>query len=87
MLNLSYNPFHPGRIPAELGNLKNLEIWTSPSTASRGWQDGRRRAIMGFWGWENGVGLGGDIEIFGRDDRGWGKVGWRRNGEGSGCGR
>ncbi|CAN6540763.1 unnamed protein product [Malus baccata var. baccata] len=26
MLNLSYNPFHLGRIPTELGNLTNLEV-------------------------------------------------------------
>ncbi|CAJ1939925.1 unnamed protein product [Sphenostylis stenocarpa] len=26
MLNLSYNPFFPGRIPPELGNLTNLEV-------------------------------------------------------------
>ncbi|XP_047973970.1 receptor-like protein kinase HSL1 [Salvia hispanica] len=26
MLNLSYNPFSPGRIPPELGNLTNLEV-------------------------------------------------------------
>ncbi|KAJ7947025.1 Receptor-like protein kinase [Quillaja saponaria] len=26
MLNLSYNPFLPGRIPSELGNLTNLEV-------------------------------------------------------------
>ncbi|KAM2492304.1 hypothetical protein PS1_043857 [Malus domestica] len=26
MLNLSYKPFHQGRIPAELGNLTNLEV-------------------------------------------------------------
>ncbi|MED6179304.1 hypothetical protein PIB30_115891, partial [Stylosanthes scabra] len=26
MLNLSYNPFYPGRIPDSLGNLTNLEV-------------------------------------------------------------
>lgn len=30
MLNISYNPFAPGRIPPELGNLTNLEVlWLS----------------------------------------------------------
>ncbi|KAM1089864.1 hypothetical protein ACFX19_017783 [Malus domestica] len=60
MLNLSYNPFHLGQIPTELGNLTNLEDLDL--------------AINGFEG-TAGQEKEGDGEIFGRDDGGWEKVG------------
>ncbi|KAG6423647.1 hypothetical protein SASPL_114049 [Salvia splendens] len=36
MLNLSYNPFSPGRIPPEIGNLTNLEVQWLTQTSLTG---------------------------------------------------
>ncbi|XP_047946497.1 receptor-like protein kinase HSL1 [Salvia hispanica] len=36
MLNLSYNPFSPGRIPPEIGNLTNLEVLWLTQTSLTG---------------------------------------------------
>ncbi|RXH92013.1 hypothetical protein DVH24_021036 [Malus domestica] len=79
MLNLSYNQFHPGRIPAELGNLKNLKVlwftdWRDSRLAGSSQEPQRfgprHRRLRG----DGGMGEGGRQWDFWDGRMGWAQV-------------